>query len=88
MADEDVADLSARASRSEAARRRSRTVVLQGHLIMWLGVASTVAGIGVLVAVGDKLIAGGMTFGGAGLVMIGLLRGAYGHYLYWRMSTG
>jgi len=69
------------------ARQRSRAVELQAVAIMWLGVALAVAGIGVLIPTGDKLVAGALTFGGAGILLVGLLRGAYGHYLYWRMAT-
>ena len=70
-------DAAARARRGELARKRSRTAEVQA-----------IAGVVVLLAVGDKLIAGLMTFGGALIVLLGLLRGAYGHYIYWRTATG
>ena len=81
-------DAAARERRGELARKRSRTAEIQAVAAMWIGVLLAIAGVAVLIGMGDKLIAGLMTFGGAIVVLLGLVRGAYGHYIYWRTATG
>ena len=75
------------AARSREAKRRSRAVEVQAAGLLWLGVLTAVLGVLVLVTLDDKLFAGLLTFGGAAVILAGLLRGAYGQYLYWRMAT-
>ena len=87
-ASEVRSDAAARERRGELARKRSRAAELQAVVAMWLGVLLAIAGVVVLIALSDKLIAGLMTFGGALIVLLGLVRGAYGHYIYWRTATG
>jgi hypothetical protein len=69
------------------AQRLSRTIEMQATGIIWGGVLASVLGVLALIATNDKLIAGLLTFGGAAIVFGGLIRGAYAHYLYWRMAT-